>query len=176
MESAREFCIHELNDILDGERKILKALEEQIEECSRPELVKGLEAHHGQTEKQIERLEQCFEELNEQPESVECKGVKGLVEEHDSFMEEDPSEELIDIFNCGAAIKVEHYEIASYEGLIRVCQQLGLREVVKLLNQNLKEEQQMLRKCEALAKKLKFAELGMEEEEEIRQPRRRRAA
>src|SRR5512146_2166863 len=147
MESAREFFVHELNDMLDAERKILKALEEQIEECSRPELVKGLEAHYGQTEQQIERLEQCLEELNEQPEQVECKGIKGLVEEHDSFMEEDPSQELIDIFNCGAAIKVEHYEIATYEGLIRIGQELGFKNAVKLLNQNLREEQQMLKRC-----------------------------
>ena len=107
-----------------------------------------------------------FESIEEEPEETECKGLKGLIEEHDNFKEEEPSEDLMDIFNVVAATKVERYEISSYESLIRLAQLMGHKKAVKLLNQNLKEEQQTLKKMEGFSKKLKPENLGMGEEEE----------
>src|SRR5579884_843915 len=174
METAHELFIHELGDMLDAEKKLVEALGKQAEESSRPELQKAFQSHQAQTEKQVERLQQVFEDLGEQPEETECKGIKGLIEEHDAFQEEDPSEDLMDIFNVGAATKVERYEISSYEGLIRLAQLMGHKKAVKLLNQNLKEEQQTLKKMEGFSKKLKPENLGMGEEEEEEEEGQRR--
>jgi len=166
MQTAHELFLHELSDMLDAERNILEALEEQVNESSRPDLQKAFESHRQQTEKQVQRLEQVFESLEEEPEETECKGIQGLIAEHDAFKEEEPSEDLIDIFNAGAACKVEHYEIAAYTSLINMAQQMGHNKAVKLLNQNLKEEQQTLKKMESFIKKLKPERLMDEEEEE----------
>ena len=167
MQTAHEFFIHGLTDILSAERQLLEALGKQAEESTRPELKKAFESHREQTQKQVERLEQCFEEIGEEPEETECKGMKGLIEEHDSFVEEeDPSEDLIDIFNVGAATKVERYEISEYEELIRLATMMGHKKSVKLLNQNLKEEQQTEKKMLAFSKKLKPENMGMDEEED----------
>lgn len=166
METAHEFFIHELGDMLDAERKLVEALGEQAEESDLPELKKAFQSHQAQTEKQVERLEQVFESVGEQPEKAECAGIRGLIEEHENFKGEDPSEDLLDIFNVGAASKVEKYEITAYESLIRLAQMMKHRKAVQLLNQNLKEEQQTLRKMEVFSKKLKPENLGMEEEQE----------
>jgi len=72
----------------------------------------------------------------------------------------------MDIFNAGAAGKVESCEICAYESLIRLAQQMGHKKAEKLLSQNLKEEQQTLKKMQGFSKKLKPENLGMEEEEE----------
>jgi ferritin-like metal-binding protein YciE len=167
MQTAHELFIHELTDMLSAERQLVEALGKQAEESSRPELKKAFEGHREQTEKQIQRLEQCFEELGEEPEETECKGIKGLIEEHDSFMEEeDPAEDIADIFNVSAAIKVEHYEIDAYQGLIRLADLMEHKKVSKLLGQNLKEEEQTATKMESFGKKLKPEQMGMEEEED----------
>jgi ferritin-like metal-binding protein YciE len=173
METAHELFIHELGDMVDAEKKLVEALGKQAEESSRPELKKAFESHQAQTEKQVERLQQVFQDLGEEPEETECKGIKGLIEEHDAFQEEDPSEDLLDIFNVGAAVKVERYEISAYEGLIRLAQMMKHTKAAKLLNQNLKEEQQTARKMESFEKKLKPERMGMGEEDESsrRQPR-----
>jgi ferritin-like metal-binding protein YciE len=173
METAHELFIHELNDILDGEKRLVEALSEQEQDSGRPELKKAFAAHRAQTEKQIERLQQVFSDIGEEPEETECHGIMGLIEEKKAFQEEDPSEELIDIFNVGAAVKVESYEINAYESLIRLAQQMGHRKAAQLLNQNLREEEQTLKKMESFSKKLKPSELGMEEEEEAPAPARR---
>jgi ferritin-like metal-binding protein YciE len=177
MQTAHELFVHELQDMLDAERRLVEALGEQAEESSRPEVKKAFENHRKQTEQQVERLEQAFETLGEEPEETECAGIKGLIEEHEKFKEEDPSPDILDVFNVGAAKKVERYEITAYESLLELAQQMGHKQAQRLLNQNLKEEQQTLKKLETIGKKVKPEQLGHEEEEE--QPargRRRRAA
>lgn len=173
METAHELFLHGLSDILDGERQLVEALEKHAEQASRPELKKAFESHRQQTEKQVERLEQVFESLGEKPDETECKGIKGLIEEHETFMEEEePSPDLADIESVIGAAKVEAYEINEYEGLIRLGQQMGHRKAVQLLNQNLREEQQTLKKMQAFSKKLKPENMGMEGEESERKASR----
>ncbi len=167
MQTAHELFIHELQDMLDAEQQLVEALGEQAEESSRPDLQKAFQSHQAQTEKQVERLHQVFESIGEEPEEVECKGIRGLIEEHNHFKEEEgPAEDIMDIFNVGAAEKVESYEICAYESLIQLAKQMGHSKAEKLLNQNLKEEQQTLKKMQAFSKKLKPENLGMEDEEE----------
>ncbi len=178
MDTALEFLTHELSDMLDAERKILGILEEAQDDVSNEQLLKAIQNHHKQTQGQIERLEQCFEELGEEPQQTECKGIQGLKQEKESFMEEDPSEELIQVFTVGANAKIEHYEIAAYNSMIDLCTQLGLKKAVRLLQQNLREEEQMLKRVESFEKKLKIENTGMEEMEEEQEeaPKRRKAA
>ncbi|HEU5452746.1 MAG TPA: DUF892 family protein [Terriglobales bacterium] len=173
MNTARELFVHELQDMLDAERKLVKALGEQAQESTRPDCQKAFSQHQQQTAKQAERLQEVFSILGEQPEETECKGIKGLIEEHDSFKEEEPAPDLLDMFNVGAAVKVERYEMSAYESLIRLARELGLStKAARLLNQNLKEEQQTLKKVEMLSRKLKPENLGVEEMEPEQQGRR----
>ena len=167
MQTAHEMFVHELTDMLDAEQNLVEALGKQADESSRPELQKAFQSHQAQTEKQVERLRQCFELLGESPEDAECKGIRGLIAEHDSFVgEEDPAEDLVDIFNTVAATKVESYEIQAYQSLIRLADLMKHTKVSRLLNQSLKEEQQTLKKMEGFSKKLKPENLGMSEDEE----------
>ena len=167
MQTAHELFLHELADILDAERKLVDALGEQAEGAQNPQLQKAFSAHQAQTEKQVQRLEQVFENLGEQPQETECKGLAGLLEELETFKsEEEPSPDILDVFAVGAAAKVESYEICAYESLIQMAQDMGHNKAVKLLQQNLKEEQQTLKKMQAFSKKIKPEQSGMEEEEE----------
>jgi ferritin-like metal-binding protein YciE len=170
MQTAHELFVHELQDLLNAEQQLVEALGEQADESSRPELQKAFQSHQEQTQNQVERLHQVFESIGEEPEETECKGIRGLIEEHDHFKEEqDPAEDIMDIFNAGAAEKVESYEICAYESVVRLAQEMGHTKAVKLLNQNLKEEQQTLKKMQAFSKKLKPENMGMEEDQEEEQ-------
>jgi len=166
MQTAHELFLHELADMLDAERKLVEALGEMSGEASNPQLQKAFTAHRAQTEKQVQRLEQVFEQLDEEPEETECKGLKGLLEEMETFKSEDPSEDILDVFSIGAASKVESYEINAYESLINLAREMGHNKALKLLQQNLKEEQQTLKKMQGFARKIKPEQMGMEEEEE----------
>lgn len=169
MQSAKELFTHELTDMLDAEQKLVEALGQLAEDhAEEPQLQKGFQQHQAQTEKQVERIQQIFEQMGEEAEETECKGIKGLIEERDTFKnEEDPAPDILAIFDVGAAIKVESYEINAYNSLIRLAEELDLTKAVKLLNQNLKEEEQTRTKLEAMSRKLKPDNLGVEEGEEM---------
>ena len=166
MQTAKELFIHELTDMLDAEQKLIEALGELSEDDPSPELQKAFSAHREQTQGQAERIQQIFQDLDEEPEESECKGMKGLIQEREAFKEEDPADDILAAFDVGAAIKVESYEINAYNSLIRLAEQLGLKKAVKLLGQNLKEEEQTRTKMEAMMRKLKPDNLGMDEEGE----------
>jgi ferritin-like metal-binding protein YciE len=155
MQTAQELFRHELSDILDAEHRILEALSDQSEESSSPTLQNAFKSHYKQTQGQIQRLEQCFQLIHEEAEQTECAGIKGLLEEHDSMIEAEPSPDILDVFNVAAAIKVERYEISSYESLIRLAELMEQTKVVRLLKQNLKEEEQTLKKMTAQARSVK---------------------
>ena len=177
MQTAHELFIHEMQDMLDAENKLVEALGKQAEESSNATVKKAFEMHQKQTEKQVQRLEQAFKSLGEDAEEAECAGIAGLIEEHDKFKnDEDPSPDLMDIFNVGAGVKVERYEISAYDSLVRMARMMGHKKAEKLLSQNLKEEQQTLKKLEALSKKLKPENMGMEEEEDESRGRRGKRA
>jgi ferritin-like metal-binding protein YciE len=181
MQTGHELFVHGLNDMMDGERQLVEALEELASDSSRSDLKKAFEQHRRETEGQVERLQQCFQLLGEESEETECHGIRGLIAEKKAFSEEDPSEDLVDVFNVGAAIKAETYEICEYESLIDMARQMKHTKVAQLLNQNLKEEKATLKKMEAFSEKVKPNEMMNEEQEEkagssAKSSRNRRAA
>ena len=181
MQTGHELFVHGLSDMMDAERQLVDALTELAEDSSRAELKKAFEKHREETEDQIERLQQCFQLLGEDQEDSECHGIRGLVAEKKAFAEEDPSEDLVDVFNIGAAIKAETYEICEYESLIDMAREMKHTKVAQLLNQNLKEEKATLKKMEQFSKKVKPNEMMTDEQRQQavgtgRSSRSRRAA
>jgi len=181
METGHELFVHGMTDMLDAERQLVQALQELEDDSANSQLKKAFAKHREETEGQIERLQRCFELLGEEPEDSECKGIKGIIEEKKAFMEEDPSQDILDVFHVGAAIKSETYEICEYESLIDMARQMKHSKVAQLLSQNLREEQATLKKMEAFSKKIKPERMMSEEQERkaratSTRPRRKRAA
>ena len=52
------------------------------------------------------------------------------------------NEAIRDCIIVASVIKVEHFEMASYRGLITGAQQMGQNEVVNLLSENMQQEEQ----------------------------------
>jgi ferritin-like metal-binding protein YciE len=59
-----------------------------------------------------------------------------------------------DAFLTGAAARAEHYEIAAYTGLVNQARALGERDAVELLQENLRQEKEALKKVESISKRL----------------------
>jgi ferritin-like metal-binding protein YciE len=63
LNNLNDLFVHELKDIYNAEKQITKALPKMMKEASISQLKKAFEMHLGETEKQIERLEQVFESI-----------------------------------------------------------------------------------------------------------------
>ncbi|HWE60358.1 MAG TPA: DUF892 family protein [Chloroflexota bacterium] len=152
MDTIQELFEHELEDIYYAEHKLVTALDEMATESTEAGVKRAFAEHKVQTEEHIRRLDQVFAALGKKPEGSKCDGIEGLIKEKKSFSREKPAPQVLDLFNLGAGIKSERYEISAYEGLISMASALGLRDAQPLLNANLREEEHALSTVQSLAK------------------------
>ena len=69
-----------LKDIFYAEKKILKALPKMIRGAQSPDLKAAFEKHRGETEVQVERLQQVFDIIGKRAVGKTCAAIDGIVE------------------------------------------------------------------------------------------------
>ncbi len=146
--NMQEKFLHELGDIYDAENRFLRGMQQMVEQASDPQLKQMIEQHIAQSQQQAKNLEQGFQLLGQQPKAETCQAAQGLVAEAQTVMQEAQSPAIRDCLIASSALKNEHYEIASYRGLIVGAQQMGQQELVSLLQQNLQQEEQTAQRIE----------------------------
>jgi ferritin-like metal-binding protein YciE len=130
-------------DIYWAEKNLTKALPKMQKNATTEELQTAIEHHTEQTEEHVARLEQVFELLGKKPQAKKCEAMEGLIKEAQSIMEETEDGTMTrDVAIIMAAQKVEHYEIATYGGLVTLARTMGNEEVAELLAETLEEEKQ----------------------------------
>lgn len=155
MTTPEELFEHELKDVYYAEKTIEKMLPTLASEASSRELSKAFKDHLGETRQQIKNLEKVFAEIGKRAQGESCPGIDGIKGEHDKFVrEEDAAKDVLDMFLTGAAARTEHYEIAAYTGLVSKAKSLGETNAAKLLNENLRQEKEALKKVETISKSL----------------------
>ena len=122
--------------------------------------------HLEQTKGQVERLKQIFQQLGKKPTGETCHGMQGLIEEAQEQLVEDQEAELKDVALAGAALRIEHYEVAGYTTAILIAKQLGEKEIVGLLTETLNEEKAVAKRVLAGAKPVLKMAAGIGSEEE----------
>lgn len=166
LENLEELFVHEVRDLFDAEKQILKALPKMIKAVDTDELRTALEEHRDVTETHVERLEQVFKHLDMAARGKKCAGMEGLLKEGSSLLEEDAEPVVLDAAVIGAAQKVEHYEICAYGTLIAFAEQLGYDEIAELLSETLEEEKEADDTLSEIAAAVNKAACECEEEEE----------
>ena len=129
-----------LKDIYYAEKHILKALPAMVKKAADGELKKALETHRRETEGQVERLEEVFGLLDSPARGKRCDAIEGILAEAKEHMAEIEDKDVLDAGIIGSAQAVEHDEITRYGTLMAWGKQLGYRQAVELLGQNLEEE------------------------------------
>ena len=140
MNTLRDLYIDELKDLWSAEKQLIKALPKMAKAATHPELPKAFMTHLRETARQVERLEQVFEELGESPRGKKCIGMEGLIEEGQELLKEKPDPDVLDAGLIAKAQHIEHYEIAGYGTVRTYAQLLGAERQAQLLQQTLDEE------------------------------------
>ena len=141
VESLPELLKHELGDLLYAEKTILKGIKKLSKEVKDPALLERMQEHYAETEQQIENLERAFGAIGEKARAQKCPGIIGLMDEHDEFKsDEEPSKPILEAFDLGSGLRVEHYEIAAYNTAIALAKAMGKTECARVLNENLAQE------------------------------------
>ena len=129
-----------LKDIYFAEKQILKALPKMAKAATSDKLRAAFEKHEGETEGQIERLEQIFELLEKPARGKTCDAIMGILDEGKEIMDEYKGTSALDAGLLAAAQAVEHYEISRYGTLKTWATELGMKDAARLLDETLKQE------------------------------------
>ena len=130
-----------LKDIYFAEKKILSTLPKMAKAAQNAELKAAFEKHRGETEGQVERLEQVFAIIEKKPQGKTCAAIVGITDEGAEIIQEYKGSPALDAGLLAAAQAVEHYEISRYGTLKAWAEQLGLDDAAELLQETLDEEE-----------------------------------
>jgi ferritin-like metal-binding protein YciE len=137
-----KFFIEQLQDIYYAEQQLLKAIPEMQKASTTEELEDAFGDHLRQTERHVKRLERVFQIIGRKAEGKRCEAMDGLIKEARSIISDTKEGSMTrDAALIIAAQKVEHYEIATYGGLVQLAVTMKLNRAAHLLNKTLREEE-----------------------------------
>lgn len=137
----QEFFIDQLKDMYWAERKLVKTLPKMEDAATSEQLKNAFRNHCEQTKEHVRRLENVFNMIGEEVDSTKCHAMAGIVDEGSDIIDEtDTGSAQRDVGLIFAGQKAEHYEIATYGGLIQLAKTLGYNDAANLMHQTLMEE------------------------------------
>lgn len=156
---------HLLADMYSAETQIIEALPKMIDTATSPDLIEGFEEHLEQTKEHAQKVKELIDNLPNKPKMMECKGMKGLLEEGEELFSEDIGPDVLDAGLIMAAQKIEHYEISGYGTLATWAEMLGKDDDADVINDIKDQEIETDEKLTELAESSVNADA--EDEEEI---------
>lgn len=139
-ENLEDLLQEQLEDLLDAEQRIAKALPKMADAAQSQDLSLAFKEHESQTKGQIERLNSAFDLLGIKPDGEACEAAKGLISEGEEIIKAKGNGDVKDAGLIASAQRVEHYEMAGYGTAKSLAKQLGRQEVADLLDTTLQEE------------------------------------
>jgi len=137
-----KFFLDQLQDIYYAEQKILQSLPKMKEAATTEELKDAFDDHLHQTQRHVRRLEKVFETIDKKAEGKKCEAIEGISREVENIISETEEGTMTrDAALIIAAQKVEHYEIATYGGLVQLAITMQLHDAADLLDKTLVEEE-----------------------------------
>jgi ferritin-like metal-binding protein YciE len=158
-----KFFINELKDVYNAEQQLLKALPEMQKAATTEELEDAFEHHLKQTERHVKRLEKVFQLIGKSPTGKKCEAMEGLIKEGRAVINDTKEGSMTrDAALIIGAQKIEHYEIATYGGLVQLAITMGLHKAAGMLEKTLNEEEEADRYLTEIAE----TRINMEAEDE----------
>src|SRR3954453_12223421 len=133
-----------LGAALKMEQTVLdKILADSIDEAQDDTLKQLFRHHADETRQQIRNLEQVFAAFGWEVDDSPCPAIEAIHKEAKTNIKK-TDDAIVDSIILSGALETEHHEIAVYEGLIINARAMGRDDVVRLLEQNLEQEQHTL--------------------------------
>ena len=147
MSDPKQLFVYKLGAALTMEETSITMLRELSETANGSDLKEQLLHHRGETRGQIGNITQAFAALGLEPKPRPCPAIEGLKTDAQITIQL-AMPELYDAAILAGCAAVEHHEIAVYEGLIALGDELQEDDVVALLKENLEQEEHTLEEVE----------------------------
>jgi ferritin-like metal-binding protein YciE len=140
--SPADLFLYELSGMHDAEKKTTAWKGEISGQIRNGNLQQIMRTEQQEGQQKIKNMEACFQALGRQPQDVPCLAVDGMRAEFQQFMSQNPSPEVLEMYTVGAALKLSHFGLGSYKGLVDKAMVMGETQCAQILQSNLvmKEE------------------------------------
>ena len=144
-----------IKEMYGVEKTLLEPLERAAGIVSNDQLRKVLLGHHKVTKKQIDRLEKAFKSLGKTPRRARSKALDVLLADLKAAGSAGSSaDDTVDLRIAHAALRIEHFELASYKFLVQIAVQAGNNRVSSQLEKNMGEEESAGQELEKMAEEI----------------------
>ena len=137
----QQLFVDQLRDMYWGEQKMTKVLPKLEKAARSDELKQAFGSHLHETKTHLSRLEKVFDMINTPAEGKKCNAIAGIADEGEEIIvqtEDNTAQRDVGLIFAGQ--KAEHYEIATYGGLVQLAKTLGYAEAAEILSVTLAEE------------------------------------
>ncbi|HTY67022.1 MAG TPA: DUF892 family protein [Alphaproteobacteria bacterium] len=168
LRSPEDMFTTELKEIHSAERQLSRAIPRLSKKVSSQRLRDLLEQRLEQGEALIERLENALDEMEAPKARPKNIAAEGLIDDVNQHLDEVEDERLIDPLLLASVQKIEHYCIAAWGAARSMGELLGKEDVVKTMEEVLKEGKELDDEMTKLAEEEINPKMmsGAEEEEE----------
>ena len=140
MHSLRDLIVVELQDLQSGERLLWDSLRRMSESARDPGLARFFDRMRAETKAQIARLDTVLRAFGGEPSDDDCEAMEGIIAQAEELMEDDMPGEIMDAALVVTALKVKHFEIASYSALLALAVASDMPGAAQLLRMSHEEE------------------------------------
>lgn len=141
--TLKEFFVDQLQDIYWAEKKLVKTLPKLHDAATTSELKNAFANHLEETKQHVTRLENIFNMMGEEADAKKCPAMAGIVDEGEDIIDDtETGTAQRDVGLIFAGQKAEHYEIATYGGLVTLAKIMGYNDAAEELHTTLEEEKQ----------------------------------
>jgi ferritin-like metal-binding protein YciE len=157
LNTPEEAFNYKLGAALKMEHTVLdKILDDSIDEAKDDQLKQLFRHHADETRQQIRNLEEVFAAFGWEVDDSPCPAIEALHKEAKTNIKK-TDDAIVDGVILSGALETEHHEIAVYEGLIIQARAMGREQVVRLLEQNLEQEQHTLQEAKSALERVATA-------------------
>ncbi|MGI5836583.1 MAG: ferritin-like domain-containing protein [Chloroflexota bacterium] len=135
-----DLFLYELSTILSVEQSKLQMMARLEQMCQDQQIKQSFSQEIPEIQRQITRVQECFRLLNARPLNITDHAVDCMQHDLQDFMQQNPNQNSIDMYSLGMVLKLDHYEVAAYMGLVEKARQLGQTQIVSLLEDNMSDE------------------------------------
>ena len=141
MNSMQDLMANMLQGLYTAEQRSLQAIPQMMQHVQSPELREALQRHEQETRTQVQRLEQIFQQMGQQPPQATANAtIDAVMQEAQQMIQAGGDPKVLEAgLICGAQ-KIEHLEMAGYGSARTFALEIDQDDLGELLQQTLDEE------------------------------------
>lgn len=149
--TLQELLNDQLSQIYAAKSHLAKALPHMIEGAYSTELQSFLRLRLQQTLHQLERLDRALKNLSVSMHGMRCQVMDAFIKKAADITDRRGNEVLLDIGLVFVMRHIENYESSFHENARTIAEVLGHKHLVKMLDENREEDEQMERSWTVLS-------------------------